>query len=114
MKLLSACLVLVLALPSRMLAATSLPQSEPVAPATAASTSAPTHHPLFHVRHVLVSATPSPVPTNLPEIQLGSPKPVIHPLLPRGGANVTLGDRFRDPTIRLCSGWGCGAPQSGP
>lgn len=107
MKLPIACLALVL--PCGVLAATLPPQSEPVGPAMPSSSAAPAHRPLFEVRYVLVSAIPSHRNDALPEIDLGSPTPAIHPVPLDGPGNATLGSQFRNPNMELCRSWGCEA-----
>ncbi|MBU6247214.1 MAG: hypothetical protein KGN77_05615 [Xanthomonadaceae bacterium] len=105
MKPLIACLAW--ALPCGAIAATLPPQSEPVGPAMPSSSAAPTHRPLFEVRYVLVGAIPSKRTDALPDIDLGSPAPAIHPVpLDRPG-NATLGSRFGHPNVELCRSWGC-------
>lgn len=107
MKLLMTGLALVL--PCGILAATLPPQSEPVGPAMPSSAAAPPHRPLFQVRYVLVSAIPSKRTDSLPDIDLGSPAPAIHPLPLDGSGNVSLGGRFGQPNMELCHSWGCEA-----
>lgn len=105
MKLLMASLVFVL--PCGVAAATMPPQSEPVGPALPSSTAAPVHHRLFEVRYELVSAIPAHRADALPDIDLGSPAPAIHPVPLDGPGDVTLGSRFGHPNVELCRSWGC-------
>lgn len=105
MKPMLLCLGLILS--TGCLAAAVPPQHEAVDVSAPSKAPSGAHHPLFEVRYVLVSAIPSHRSEALPQIDLGSPEPAIHPLPLDGPGRVAVGGRFRNPNMELCRSWGC-------
>lgn len=97
------------ALPMGCLAAAVPPQHEDVGFVGPDKVSARTHRPLFEVRYGLVSAIPSRRPEPLPQIDMGSAKPAIHPLSLDVPGGIAVGGQFHNPNMELCRGWGCEA-----